>query len=147
MEKKITDDELEKRLKSSFTYKEKAPESIGAMLGLEYVSCNAEAAEGVLSHVVSEAEINIYGTLHGGIITWLMDTTMGIFGRAYTGYETIVTMDIHVNFLRPVYAGDEVFIKAKVTHAGSKIVNCISEMYVKDKLAATADSTFFNLNS
>ena len=142
---KISDAELEERLKSSFTYKEQAPESIGAMLDFEYVSCDADSAEAVLSHIVQAPEVNIYGTLHGGIITWLMDTTMGITGRAYTGYETIVTMDIHVNFLRPVYAGDEVFIKAKVTHAGSKIVNIVSEMYAKEKLTATADATFYNV--
>lgn len=142
---RITQEELGKRLKSSFTYKTQAPDSIGAMLDFAYVSCDADSAEAVLSHIVQEPEVNIYGTLHGGIITWLMDTTMGITGRAYTGYETIVTMDIHVNFLRPVYAGDEVFIKAKVTHAGSKIVNIVSEMYAKEKLTATADATFYNV--
>lgn len=146
MIKEISDAELEERLKSSFTYKTQAPESIGAMLDFEYVSCDAKNAEGVLSHTVSEPEVNIYGTLHGGIISWLMDTAMGIFARAYTGYETIVTLDIHVNFLRPVYAGDKIFIKAGVTHAGSKVVNSISEMYVKDRIVATADSAFYKLD-
>jgi acyl-coenzyme A thioesterase PaaI-like protein len=55
-------------------------------------------------------------------------------------------MDIHVNFLKAVYAGENAVIKAKVTHAGKRIINTISELYVEDKLCATADAIFYNLN-
>ena len=128
------------------SYRTEAPESIGAMLDSEFKACSSEEGTVTLSHKVAEREVNIYKTLHGGIITWLMDSTMGILSRAYTGYETLVTMDVHVNFLRAIYAGDEVVIKAAVTHAGSKVVNTVSELYVKDKLMATADAIFYKID-
>ena len=142
----VSQKEMEEKIRNSLSYRIQAPESIGAMLDFDYVDCSAEDGTVTLSHRIDEREINIYGTLHGGIITWLMDSTMGILGRAYTGYETIVTMDIHVNFLRAIYADDLAVIKARVTHAGSKVVNLVSELYVGEKLCATADAIFYNVD-
>ena len=136
---------MEETIKSSLSYRVQQPGSIGAMLDFEFVECSAEDGTAVLSHRIDEREINIYGTLHGGIITWLMDSTMGILGRAYSGYETIVTMDIHVNFLRAVYENDLALIRGRVTHAGSKVLNLVSELYVGDRLCATADAIFYRI--
>lgn len=137
---------MEDRIKNSLSYRVQAPESIGAMLDFDYVGCSSEDGTATLSHRIHEREINIYGTLHGGIITWLMDSTMGILIRAYTGQEKLVTMDIHVNFLRAVYADDLAIIKGRVTHAGRKVCNLVSELYVGDKLCATADAIFYNID-
>jgi acyl-coenzyme A thioesterase PaaI-like protein len=68
---------------------------------------------------------------------------MGMLSRCYTGYENTVTMDIHVSYLRAVHVGDEAVIKAFVTHAGRSVINLRSELYVNDRLAATADAIFF----
>ena len=81
---------------------------------------------------------------HGGISAWLMDSGMGITARAYTGYETPVTLDLNIQFLRAVYEGEKVTITSRVTHAGRKIVNLTSELYAGDKLCATASSVYFN---
>lgn len=136
---------MEEYIRTQLSYRMQAPESIGAMLDFEFISCDAETGTASLSHTVHEREINIYNTLHGGIITWLMDSGMGILTRAYTGHDTLVTLDIHVQFLRPVYAGDTVIINSHVTHAGSRIVNMTSELYVEDKLCATADAVFYRI--
>ena len=137
---------MEEHIKKALTYRAEEPDSISSMLDLHFIECDAERGEVTLSHLIHEREINIFGTLHGGIITWLMDSCMGIISRAYTNYDTLVTMDIHVNFLKAVYAGENAVIKAKVTHAGKRIINTISELYVEDKLCATADAIFYNLN-
>lgn len=146
MAAKLDQKSMEDFVVNHLSYRVQAPESIGAMLDFEFVSCSAKEGSITLSHKVDVREVNIYNTLHGGIITWLMDSAMGILSRAYTGYETLVTMDVHVNFLRAIYAGDEVVIKASVTHAGSKIVNTVSELYVKDRLSATADAIFYKVD-
>ena len=146
MSARLDQKSMEDFVVNHLSYRLQAPESIGAMLDFGFVSCSAEEASITLSHKVDVREVNIYNTLHGGIITWLMDSCMGILSRAYTGYETLVTMDVHVNFLRAIYAGDEVVIKATVTHAGSRIVNTVSELYVKDKLMATADAIFYKID-
>lgn len=146
MSAKFDQKRMEEFVVDHLSYRVQAPESIGAMLDFEFKDCSAEDGTLTLSHRVEEREVNIYNTLHGGIITWLMDSAMGILSRAYTGYETVVTMDVHVNFLRAIYAGDEVIIKAAVTHAGSRVVNTVSELYVKDRLSATADAIFYKVD-
>ena len=138
--------EMEEYIRNQITHRMQAPESIGAMLDFEFESCDAEAGTAVVSHVINEREVNIYNTLHGGIITWLMDSGMGMLTRAYTGYDTLVTLDIHTHLLRPIYAGEKVYITARVTHPGSKIVNTTSELYVNDKLCATADAIFYRID-
>ena len=143
---KVDQKTMEERLKNAVTSRTESRGSIGAMLDFEFVGCSAEDGTAVLSHRIDKREINIYGTLHGGIISWLMDSTMGMLGRAYTGYEKMVTVDIHVNFLRTVYADDLTVIKGRVTHAGSKIINLTSELCVEDRLCATADAVFYNID-
>lgn len=137
---------MEEHIREALDYRVKAPDSIGAMLDFELIDCNSEAGEATLSHLIHEREINIYGTLHGGIITWLMDSAMGIMARAYTGHDVLVTLDIHVHFLKAIHAGDKVIIKAHVTHAGRKVVNTTSELFVNNELSATADAIFYNVN-
>lgn len=116
-----------------------------AMLLMEFESCSADSGELTLNHTITPAAANPAGNLHGGIITWLMDSTMGILSRSYTGYESTVTMDIHVNFLKAVHVGDEAYISAHITHSGKKVINVCSEMKVGEKIVATADSIFFRI--
>ena len=138
---------MEERIKASLSGRAVSNDSIGAMLRFELEGSDANAGEITLSHVVDEREINIYGTLHGGIITWLMDSTMGTLIKAYTGYEVLVTADIHVHFLRALEAGDKAVIKARITHVGKNLMNLVSEMYKGDKLCATADAIFYKIDS
>ena len=137
---------MEEYIKTLLTCRTQAPEGIGAMLDFEFVSCDADAGTCSLSHLVQEREINIYDTLHGGIITWLMDSGMGMLTRAYTGFEILVTLDIHVHFLRPVYAGETVVVSSRVTRKGSKLVFTTSELHVGEKLCATADAIFYKID-
>lgn len=119
---------------------------ICAMLILEFVGCDVENGELRLRHKVTEAAANPAGNLHGGIITWLMDSTMGMLSRSYTGYERTVTMDIHVNFLRAVKVGDEMLITGRITHSGKQIVNVCAEASVDGKACATADAIFYKIS-
>ena len=118
---------------------------ICSMLTLEFVSCDVEAGELVLKHIVPPAAANPSGNLHGGIIAWLLDSTMGMLSRSYTGYEVTVTMDIHVNFLRAIRIGDEMILKGHITHSGKQIVNVCAEAYVNGRKCATADSIFYRI--
>ena len=116
---------------------------ICSMLTLEFVSCDVEEGELVLRHTVPQSAANPNGNLHGGIIAWLLDSTMGMLSRCYTGYEMTVTMDIHVSFLRAIHIGDEMILKGHINHSGRQTVNVCAEAYVNGKKCATADSIFF----
>lgn len=141
----VTQDIMEERLAWELERRVQNPGDICSMLILEPASCDAEKGELALTHTVTAAEANPVGNLHGGIISWLMDSTMGMLSRSSTGYDNTVTMDIHVTYLRAVHVGDNVTIRAFVTHAGRSAVNVRSEMWAGGKLCATADAIFFKI--
>lgn len=136
---------MEERINASLSGRTISPDSIGAMLKLEPEAYDEQAGEITLSHVVDEREVNIYGTLHGGIITWLMDSTMGTLAKAYTGHDVLVTADIHVHFLKALKTGDRAMIKARITNNGHRLMNLVSEMNVGGELCATADAIFYKV--
>ena len=90
-------------------------------------------------------EINIYHTMHGGLISLLLDANMAIASRAFTGDKATPTLDIHVNFLRPVKQGEPVHTKAWVIRIGRSTVQLRSELWTTDpnRVCATADAIFF----
>lgn len=139
----VSQEEMKSRAEQELITRVERGGELCSMLVMELVSCKADTGELTLKHTVTQAAANPAGNLHGGIITWLMDSTMGILSRSYTGYESTVTMDIHVNFLRAVHVDDEAHITARITHSGRTAINVCSEMTVNGKTVATADSLFF----
>jgi acyl-coenzyme A thioesterase PaaI-like protein len=70
---------------------------------------------------------------------------MGTLAKAYTGHDVLVTADIHVHFLKALSAGDKAVIKGRITHAGSRLMNLVSELYKGDELCATANAIFYKV--
>ena len=103
--------------------------------------------EGRATFVMDAAEehLNPLGTVHGGMLTTLLDSAMGCAvhttlpaGASYT------TVELKVNFLRPVFPGDaRLRAEGRVVHRGSTIA--LAEAQIVDettgKLIAHATST------
>src|SRR6476620_1794931 len=86
---------------------------------------------------------NPIGAVHGGVVCTLLDSVCGCAGHstlpAGTGYTSV---EIKVNYLRPVKAGDELTAHGWVTKPGRRVA--FSEGDVRDgqdRLVATASST------
>ena len=74
---------------------------------------------------------NPMGTLHGGIMTDLADACMGMATiTTLAGAETFSTLELKMNFLRPVFAG-RITAEAKVLHRGKTIA--MAEVVVKNE--------------
>lgn len=118
---------------------------INRMMAVTFSRCSAEERYLELLHQMAEWEINVIGTMHGGLISFLLDATMAITCRAYTGDQVTPTLDIHVNFLRPVQQGSTVRTRAYVTHVGRRIVNLTAELWTenRNRLCATASAVFY----
>jgi uncharacterized protein (TIGR00369 family) len=91
---------------------------------------------------------NLIGSVHGGIITTLLDTALGSAvqsllpsGRAAT------TMDLHTRFHRPVTtATGKVFAQAQVVHAGRRTATAEAKLVdATGKVYATGTSTLLIL--
>ncbi len=85
---------------------------------------------------------NPMGRVHGGLIAALADSAMGIaFGRTLTDSEDFATIEVKVNFIRPVRAG-RVTASARVIERGLRIGFVECELTDnRDKRIATATST------
>ncbi|MDA4129099.1 MAG: PaaI family thioesterase [Thaumarchaeota archaeon] len=65
---------------------------------------------------------NPMGTVHGGVITDLADAAMGVAViSTLEEKEAFTTLELKMNFLRPVYAG-KLTAEGKVVHRGKTIV-------------------------
>ncbi len=84
---------------------------------------------------------NIWGTVHGGAVASLVDSSCGTaMAPVMRGEAAVVTLDLKVQLLRPVREGS---LKAvsKVVHVGKRIVISECEVYNDEgKLAARGSS-------
>jgi uncharacterized protein (TIGR00369 family) len=85
---------------------------------------------------------NPMGTVHGGILCTLADSAMGMaFASTLGEGESFTTLEIKVNYLRPVFE-EKLFAAAKVVHRGRTmgLVEC-DVTTENGKLVARAVST------
>lgn len=82
------------------------------------------------------------GAVHGGILCDLADVAMGMaFASTLTGRESAATVELKINFLRPVWKG-RLSALAQVVHRGKRLglVDCrVSDS--AGRLVAKASST------
>jgi acyl-CoA hydrolase len=76
------------------------------------------ASRTTLSHIMTAADTNLYGTGHGGVIMKLVDDAAGaVAGRHSGGPAVTASMDEMV-FLEPVRIGDLVHVHAQCNWTG-----------------------------
>jgi uncharacterized protein (TIGR00369 family) len=89
---------------------------------------------------IREDQTNPIGTLQGGILASFFDDAFGTLSFA-TIKRPCVTIDIMVNFVRPVKAGESVMIRAEFKSRARKLLWLSAEAFnEKEKLIATATS-------
>jgi uncharacterized protein (TIGR00369 family) len=91
---------------------------------------------------VSESQTNPIGTLQGGILSSYFDDAFGCLCFASLR-KPCVTIDMTVNFIRPVKPGSFVVIHAVFKARGKKLLQVSAEaVNDKEKLVATATSNW-----
>src|SRR5712691_10634188 len=77
---------------------------IGQLLGLRFVSAGAGTA--TIAMDVDGRFANPMGTLHGGVLCDLADAAMGFaYAGSLNGGESFTTLELKINFLKPVWSG------------------------------------------
>jgi uncharacterized protein (TIGR00369 family) len=102
----------------------------------------------VFSMMPHEDLYNMIGSVHGGIITTLLDNALGSSVQSILPAGRVATtMDLHTRFHRPVTAATgKVFADARVVHTGRR--SATSEAHLVDaagKVYATGTSTLMIL--
>ncbi len=91
--------------------------SVGRPMGIEICDVAEGYATGRLQ--VSEDHLNIFGTVHGGIIFTLADHVGGACGN--TLGRKAVLVESTIQYVKAASRGDLLFAEARVTNRGRKI--------------------------
>ena len=77
-----------------------------------------------LTQMMEVTDVNIAGTVHGGVIMRLVDTAAGLAAvRHASGLAVTVAID-EMTFLEPVHIGDVVMLLATVNDVGTTSMEC-----------------------
>lgn len=86
---------------------------------------------------------NLIGTIHGGWAASILDTAMALAALStLDAHHDFTTLDIKVNYLRPIAPGMEVRAEGRVVHGGRRVALCEGMLTdAAGKLLAHATST------
>lgn len=115
-------------------------------LGIELVSASAGAA--TLRLVIRPDLTQNQGLLHGGAMASLIDTTTAFaIVSQLAKPEKFTTVDLTINYLRPVTAGT-ITCQARVIRAGRRLLTLSAEVHDDaGNLTAIGTSTYIRLVS
>jgi uncharacterized protein (TIGR00369 family) len=116
------------------------PPPVAQLIGFRLTS--VRHGEAVVELEASDTHANPMGTLHGGILCDIADAAMGIaFASTLDDGETFTTLELKINFLRPVWK-EKLWAVGKVVKRGKAVglVEC-EVLNSKGALVAKSSST------
>jgi len=123
---------------------EAPPPPVATLIGFRLAS--VEPGRAVIEFEAAERHANPMGTLHGGVLCDVADAAMGMaYAAGLDEGETFTTLELKINFLRPVWRGP-LTATARVVTAGRTVG--LVECDVHDdaeRLVARATSTCMTL--
>lgn len=72
-----------------------------------------------ISQVMGPGDVNLMGTVHGGVILRLVDTVAGVVSARFSRGSAVTAFVDEVAFVAAVHVGDVVHVHAQVNWAGS----------------------------
>jgi uncharacterized protein (TIGR00369 family) len=120
------------------------PPPIATLIGFTLVA--VEPGHAVVELEAAERHANPMGTLHGGVLCDVADAAMGMAWAATLGEgETFTTLELKINFLRPVWTG-KLIATGRVVKGGRTIGLTECDIVdAKQRLVARASSTVMTL--
>jgi uncharacterized protein (TIGR00369 family) len=96
---------------------------------------------------VFENILNSSGSVHGGVLATLIDTSIGnAVISTLDSNQTTVTVDLNVKYVKPA-RGNALLAKASLSHKGGKLTFGTSEIFDdNNNLVAIGTATFMILN-
>lgn len=120
------------------------PPPIATLIG--FTVEEVEAGRAVVALEAERRHANPMGTVHGGILCDIADTAMGVaYSTTLDEGETFTTLELKINFLKPVRTG-RLVATGRVVKAGHTVgfTEC-DVVDDKDRLVARASSTCITL--
>lgn len=123
---------------------EKMSHTLNARMQAKLHSVDEQAQELTLEFPLLDWEVNGLGTLHGGMMSTMLDLTMSMVIYCFSRQTIPPTISQTMNFLRPVPMNGSVLIKARVTSCGRKNATAYGEAIIPEsrKVACTSIGTY-----
>lgn len=126
---------------------EKAPDSIGDLLRLRVGQCDPQAGVYTLYARVEPWMCNPYGTLHGGIISTMMDQAMGVLAIWMTGAKAHTpTVQLNLTFHHPLLPSQRTVLRVHTDAITRTMLHLRAEAYNEQepqRLCASATGIFY----
>ena len=126
---------------------EVVPGSIGDIMHYELVECDPEKGDYLMSCRTEEWMRNFAGTLHGGLCATVLDQAMGFVSYCMkAGEGTAPTVQLSVNYHRPLIPGTEVMVRVHVVSMTRSLMSLSAEAWEKDnpeKLCLSGTGLYF----
>ena len=115
---------------------------VAALLGWKLITVDPDAGTIRVQFEAKPEFLNPVGTVQGGILTAMLDDTLGPAAVAMIGGSHFAqTLELKTSFLRPSRPG-RLFGDARVVHRGREVVFLEGSLSTEDgKLVATASAT------
>lgn len=98
---------------------EHPPAPVAQLIGFRLLA--VQPGESLFEIETSQKHANPMGTLHGGILCDVADAAMGVaFGSTLDDGESFTTLELKINFLRPVW-NDKLRVIGKVVKRGKSV--------------------------
>ncbi|MGF7048827.1 uncharacterized protein (TIGR00369 family) [Paenibacillus sp. DS2015] len=109
-------------------------------LGCEFISGDAKEVKIALE--AKKHHLNSMGIVHGGVLTSLMDQTMGMVATAKKNIDNVVTTNLNVHFLAPMTEG-RLIVTAVVLHEAGRSLTVEARVHNSEgTLGCIATGTF-----
>lgn len=122
---------------------------INALCQPRFVACSFEKKTLCLGYAVQDWMRNYADVMHGGIVSTVFDLTMGLLAGYCSGHMLTSTVNMQVNFLRPIPAGETLLVEARCDMSGRTLCAVSGAAWLESapgKFSATATATFFNVS-
>lgn len=103
--------------------------NVGKLLGIEVYELKEGNAKGKLR--ISKEHINVFGTVHGGILFTFADHIGGACGN--TLGKKSVLVESSIQFMKGIEEGETLFAEAKLRYRGKKIGRIETEIVRENK--------------
>lgn len=101
----------------------------GEWLGYEVVKLDRKKKFAESKLVIRKSHLSPAGRVHGGVVSALFDVSFGaaVFSTMLAN-DLASTVEIKVNYLRPIELGDKLNLKARVVFQGKRL--CVVEGFL-----------------
>lgn len=123
------------------------PGSIGDMMHFQLLECNPDKGDYTMSCQTAPWMRNFAGTLHGGMCATILDQAMGFISYCIKpGEGGAPTVQLEVDYHRPIIPGEDVIVKVHVVTATRSLMNLTAEamqMSHPEKICLSGSGIYF----